>query len=441
MTKTAVVITGVNKNSPCGKKHILRGDVLISVNGREINDVLDYGFFISEKKLTLEVRSAEKQKIKKFTVRKDEYEDIGLEFETYLMDKQRRCANKCIFCFVDQLPKGMRESLYFKDDDSRLSFLFGNYITLTNLSRHEADRIMEMHISPVNVSVHTMNPELRVKMMKNKNAGKCLSYLKEFADAGIKLNTQLVLCPGINDGDELLYSLNELGDLYPAVQSIAAVPVGLTGHREGLFELKPYTKQQAGEVIDIIEQFNMKRELLGIPRTAYPADEFYLIAERKIPDDDYYGDYPQLENGVGLCALLKSEYMSALGENEKRLKTVSGSVTLATGEAAYPLIKELTDITKEKAEGLSISVIPIKNTFFGGYVNVSGLLTGKDYLSQLEGKDFGDRLLIPAVSLKRDEDIFLDDVTLNELEKKLGVKVIPVENDGVKLFEAVIGDI
>jgi putative radical SAM enzyme (TIGR03279 family) len=329
----------------------------------------------------------------------------------------------------------MRDSLYFKDDDSRLSFLFGNYITLTNLSERDAERIIKMHISPVNVSVHTMNEELRVKMMKNKNAGRCLSYLKRFAENGIKLNTQLVLCPGINDGKELEYSLSELSKLYPAVSSIAAVPVGLTKHREGLYPLCEYTKETAKEVIDIIEKFgNDFKEKHGT-RLAYASDEFYLKAELPLPEEDYYEDYPQIENGVGLWKSLESEFMSTLSLD--KTKEYDFTLSIATGTAAYPLIKKLTEALNERYEKARVNVYEIKNDFFGHSITVAGLITGKDLISQLKGKELGERLLIPEVMLRSERDMFLDNVTVEEAEKELNIKIEAVSNDGFDLYDTI----
>lgn len=300
----AVQIMAVVSGSPADKAGIRPGEKLTAINQNQIEDILDYQFYMTDKKLKIDLLDVNGA-ARRVTVRKGEYEELGLEFDSYLMDKQHHCKNKCIFCFVDQMPPGMRETLYFKDDDARLSFLFGNYITLTNMEQKDIDRIIKMHISPVNVSVHTMNPDLRQKMMLNPKAASSLDYLRQLAAAGIKINTQLVLCPGINDGAELVYSLKELGKLYPSVESIAAVPVGLTKYREGLFPLRPYTKEEAQEVIKTIHAFSddfLQRK--GV-RMAYPADEFFLKAEMPIPDDAYYGEYNQLENGVGLLSLLR----------------------------------------------------------------------------------------------------------------------------------------
>ena len=430
----AVKVKSVEKTSVLYKKGIREAFVLMKINGNEISDVLDYEFYIKDTRLIMDFKSPE-GKFFRILLNKREEEETGLSFETYLMDKQTRCQNGCIFCFIDQLPEGMRDSLYFKDDDSRLSFLFGNYITLTNLSEKDADRIIKMHISPVNVSVHTMNEELRVKMMKNKNAGRCLSYLKRFAESGIKLNTQLVLCPGINDGKELEYSLSELSKLYPAVSSIAAVPVGLTKHREGLYPLCEYTKETAKEVIDIIEKFgNDFKEKHGT-RLAYASDEFYLKAELPLPEEDYYEDYPQIENGVGLWKSLESEFMSTLSLD--KTKEYDFTVSIATGTAAYPLIKKLTEALNERYEKARVNVYEIKNDFFGHSITVAGLITGKDLISQLKGKELGERLLIPEVMLRSERDMFLDNVTVEEAEKELNIKIEAVSNDGFDLYDTI----
>ncbi len=433
----AVIISSVEDNSYAQKAGFLSGDELISINGTEIFDVLDYRFCIQAKKLSL-CALRNKEKIN-FNIRKsDEYADIGLEFATYLMDKQHCCKNKCIFCFVDQMPKGMRDTLYFKDDDSRLSFLFGNYITLTGLCPREIKRITDMHISPVNISVHTMNPELRVKMMKNPHAGEVLSVLNTFYEKNIEMNTQLVLCPGINDGDELMYSLTELAKLYPAVKSIAAVPVGITKYREGLYPLRTYTKDEAGQVIDIIDEFNAhfsfyhKGEIL-----AYASDEFYILAERDLPCADYYGEFSQLDNGVGVCALLEAEFISAL--NEMQVKMVNRTVTIATGDAAFSLMRKISECAENKFTGLKVNVVKIKNEFFGETVTVAGLLTGQDLKNQLKNINLGDALLIPRVSLRNEGDKFLDDITIEELSNYLNITIQPVENDGCKLLSMIVG--
>lgn len=433
----SVEIQNVRRFSKCWLSGVRAGDKLLRVDGYEIEDVLDYDFRLSFAPVTAEFQCGRKQKRVRLKTT-----DTGLGFSTYLMDKQQHCKNKCIFCFIDQLPKGMRESLYFKDDDSRLSFLFGNYITLTNISEHEIERIIQMHISPINISVHTMNPKLRVEMMRNKHAGEKLSILKRFADAGIQMNTQLVLCHGINDGKELEYSLQELAKLYPAVQSIAAVPVGLTKYREGLYPLTGYTKETAGEVIDTIERFSDAFKAKNGVRLCYPADEFFLKAERPLPTGEYYDDYPQLDNGVGLWTSLREEFSEALAgcTQKSRYKKLS----LATGAAAFPLMRELCDAAAEKI-GCEIEVVKIINHFFGEDITVAGLLTGQDLLSQLQNRDLGEALLIPLVmtidytSHSTEKNKFLDDITLKEAEKTLGVPVIPTGNVGKELLRNLLG--
>lgn len=432
----AVKISDVARGSIAEKKKISAGDELVSINGKEINDVLDYRFYLNDTKLRLLLRTAHGSKI--VLIRKDEFDDIGLEFETYLMDKQHSCKNKCIFCFIDQLPEGLRESLYFKDDDSRLSFLFGNYITLTNLSNAEVQRIIDMHISPVNISVHTMNPELRVKMMKNPHAGESLGYLKKIAEAGVAMNTQLVLCPGINDGAELERSLKELFELYPSVKSIAAVPVGLSAHREGLPHIEPYTPETAGAVIDIIDRCNAEFKKAHGETIAYAADEFYIKAERKIPPTEYYNGFPQLENGVGMWALLREEFMQALEECE--ITQMKRTASIVTGVAAYPLIKELAEAAQKRISGLSIKVIRAENRLFGSMITVSGLLCGEDiaYAAENAG-ELGEELIIPPNCLRNEGDMFLDDMTPEQLSERLGVKITQNGSSGEELLLAMTG--
>ncbi len=434
----AVKISSVKPHSPASRHFVKAGSKLVSVNGHEIRDVLDYQFYIDEDVLDLVI---EKPNGKMRKVRlKNCYGETGLEFETYLMDKQRPCANNCIFCFIDQMPKGMRESLYFKDDDARLSFLFGNYITLTNLGDKDIDRIIEMHISPVNISVHTMNPDLRVKMMGNNRAGKVLGYLKRLADAGIKLNTQLVLCPGYNDGDELTYSLEELGKLYPAVQSIAAVPVGLTCHRDGLANLNPFTKEQSLDVIFRIDSYNSSFLCYNNTNIAFAADEFYLNAGLPLPDCDRYGDFPQLENGVGMWSLLKKEFDEAIDElPEGYLLPSERKIAIATGVAAFPLMKYIADTVQSKVKNLHINVVKIENKLFGDTITVAGLLCGNDIYNALAKENLFDEVLIPAVSLRREGDLFLDDMSIEELNEKLKEKVTPVESDGYTLLCSILG--
>lgn len=431
----SVTVFDVDKHSPL-KRKVKPGMKLVSVNGNEIRDFLDYNFYIAEERLELVFEH--KNRLKTVRLKKERYDDIGLGFENYIMDRERSCANQCIFCFIDQLPPGMRDTLYFKDDDARLSFLFGNYLTLTNLSQREIDRIIKMHISPINVSVHTMNPELRVKMMGNARAGKVLAYLDDLKRGGISMNAQLVLCPGINDGEELRFSLDALEKLYPQLQSVAAVPVGLTDYREGLYPLEPYTKESAEEVLRIIDAYAERFLQQYGTRLVYAADEFYLKAGRPIPDASFYEEFPQLENGVGMWALMKQEFTDALEDFEAGEK--SASVTLAAGEASAPLFEELIDLFHKKWYNISVNVVAVQNRFFGSKITVSGLLTGSDLLKAFEGKPLGDRLLIPKAMLKNDENIFLDDIPLEQLSRTLNVPVIPVANDGMELLTNLLGE-
>ncbi len=431
----AVVISGVEAGSPAAKAGILSGETLLELNGNRIVDVLDYRFYQNERVVEVKLLSADGNE-RTVTVKKGEYDELGLLFETYLMDKQHSCRNKCIFCFIDQLPKGLRESLYFKDDDSRMSFLFGNYITLTNLTEHEIERIIKLHISPVNVSVHTTNPELRVKMMGNRFAGRSLNILWRFCEAGIKVNCQLVLVPGYNDGDELRRSFGDLIK-YPSIASIACVPVGLTGYRDGLCKLEPFNKQTAADVIDIAEEFGAKTVEMYGERRVFAADEFYLTAERPMPEASVYGDFLQLENGVGMWAMLKSEVEEAIDDYDA--PKIDRNITLITGEAAYPLMRNIVDNVSKKWHNFKCKVIAIKNNFFGGRITVTGLLTGTDILEQLKGQDLGTELLISSSMLRHEGDMFLDSITVEEVEKQLNVKITVVESDGWSLLDALNG--
>lgn len=430
----AVKIFDVTTGSHADKAGIKKGETLLSINSNEIVDVLDYRFYQVNRKLTLEVADEDKN-VRTIEMTKGEYEEIGLEFETYLMDKQHSCRNKCIFCFIDQLPKGMRESLYFKDDDSRLSFLFGNYITLTNITEHEIDRIIKMHISPINVSVHTTNPELRCKMMNNRFAGDTLKYLKRFADAGITLNCQIVSCPGINDGDELVRTLTDLENL--GVNMTAIVPVGLTRYRENLYPLVPYNKETAGQTIDIIEKMGDECVKKHGRRIFFPGDEFYLLAEREIPSPEFYEDFSALEDGIGMIAYLTDDVGWKLEELDAD-ESLCHKVTIACGEGVFPYMKRIMSMINEKFPNITINTRAIKNNFFGGGVNVSGLVTGGDLIDQLRGDDLGDRLIIPSSMLRFENDLFLDDVSTDDVEQELGVTLVPVNNNGNDLVEAVI---
>ena len=432
--RMSVIIKDVEKGSIAYKSRIKSGDTLVSINDNIIMDVLDYRFYQNEEKLVIKIIN-NRNRVKSVKIKKSEYEELGLIFDTYLMDEKRSCKNKCVFCFIDQLPKGLRDSLYFKDDDSRLSFLFGNYITLTNITEHEIERIIKMHISPINISVHTTNPELRVKMMTNKNAGNALEIMNRFNDAGIKMHSQLVLCPDINDGDELRRSLNDLLNL-ENMECVAAVPVGLTKFRNGLADIKPYKKQTASKVLDIVEEYSQKSIEKYGERRFYASDEFYLLSEREIPSAEFYGDFLLLENGVGLWALLKAEADSALQDLER--DNINCHVSIATGVAAYPLLNEIANLCEQKINGLKCDVYAITNDFFGEKITVAGLITATDIYNQLNDKDLGDALLIPSSMLRAEGDMFLDSVTVQELSKKLNVKISVTNPDGYSLIDSIL---
>ena len=429
-----VKINSVIPGSPADKSGVFEGDLLASINGHRVKDVLDYMYYAAETTVVLDiVRHGEELT---FTVEKDEYDDLGLEFETFLMDSKQSCANKCVFCFIDQMPPGMRETLYFKDDDTRLSFLQGNYVTLTNLSQSDIDRIIQMKLN-INVSVHTTNPELRVKMMKNRFAGEKLKYIYQLAQSGIKLNCQIVCCPGLNDGDELRRSLTDLGSLMPNITSMAVVPVGVTKFREGLYPLRGFTKEEAGETIDIIAGFQEQFLQKFGTRTVFPSDEFFLIAGRDIPDADFYEDMPQYENGVGMLRSLMDEFSDALESAE--WEGGERHVTIATGASPYPIICQLAKRAMEKFPLLRCDVIKIRNDFFGETITVTGLITAQDLIAQLKGRDNGEELLISSAMLRRDSTVFLDDLTVEDVERELNIKVRSSQSDGFELLDAIMG--
>ncbi len=428
-----VEVTGVLPRSKAEKAGICVGDILLEINSRTINDVLDYRFRLADESVVLKLhRGAD---IIEAKIKKNTYDDIGLEFGTPLMDKKHRCENGCIFCFIDQNPRGMRETIYFKDDDSRLAFLHGNYITLTNLHERDIDRIIEMHISPVNVSVHTTNPELRVMMMKNKRSGEVLSYLDKLAEAGITLRGQIVLCRGINDGEELERTMSDLSKYYPKMDSVSVVPAGLTAHREGLYYLEPFTADECADVIRQIDEYNKT-----LPATMfYASDEFYVKSGVPLPDCDYYGEFTQIENGVGLLSSFGEEFDAMLRNIDDDEFTDERTVSVATGEAAYDFIKSLADRLEARFNGFKCNVYPIKNKFFGGEVTVTGLLTGRDIAEQLAGAQLGDTLYLSRVTLRAEGDLFLCGMSPDELSDRLGVKIEFTDNDGADFLIKLLG--
>ena len=430
------VVRHVDPRSPAHRSGVRAGDTLLEINGAPIVDVLDYKFYSYDPRLELTLLSPDGTR-RTVHVRKEEGQDLGLDFETYLMDRARSCANNCIFCFVDQMPPGMRDTLYFKDDDARLSFLMGNYLTLTNLSKREVQRIIDLHISPINVSVHTTDPQLRVEMLKNKRAGESIDIMRRFAAANITMNCQIVSCPGINDGPALDRTLKDLSEMYPGVASVAIVPVGVTKFREGLCPIVPYTKEQAAAVITQVEAFGKEFMKEHGTRLAWCSDEFYLLAGQSLPEKSFYEDMAQLENGVGMLRLLLSQAEMALDELELG-ELVPFSV--ATGVSAAPFIDQILQKAKEKVPQLQGHVYPIRNRFFGETITVSGLVTGQDLIAQLKGQELGQRLLIPSNMLRAGESVFLDDVTVADVEQELGVTVCPVDAEsGFDLVDAMLG--
>lgn len=429
------VISKIEDTSPLRPwAHI--GDRVVSINGNEVHDVLDYKFYAYDTELSIVLLTPEGRS-HTVHISKAEGEDLGLEFESYLMDRPRSCANRCVFCFIDQLPKGMRKTMYFKDDDARLSFLLGNYITLTNLTEREICRIIGLHVSPVNISVHATDPELRVKLLRNKNAGRCMDIMRRFADGGITMNCQIVCCPGLNDGDALMRSMEDLAALYPHVHSVSIVPVGLTKYREGLYPLVPFTPEHSAETIDMVTAFGDRcLEKYGT-RIFFCSDEMYICAGRELPEDDFYEEHTQLENGVGMIRLLEREFASALSLSD----TPDGvPFSIATGTSVAPFFEKLVFTAKQKYDNIDGRVYPILNDFFGHRINVTGLITGQDLIAQLKGRDLGERLFISQNMLRREELDFLDDVTLEEASAALGVPIYPIESDGFALWDAISGD-
>ena len=427
-------IKSVDPTSPLRGKAAI-GDTVVSINGNEILDVLDYKFFAYDRELDVILRRPDGSEYA-VRVRKDEGGDLGLDFGSYLMDAPRSCANACVFCFIDQLPRGMRRTMYFKDDDARLSFLLGNYITLTNLSAREVERIIALHVSPINVSVHTTNPELRCKMLRNPRAGESLDVMRRFAEAGIVMNCQIVCCPGLNDGEELMRSMRELEALWPAVHSVSIVPVGLTRFREHLYPLTPFTAEHAAETVDLVEGFSEGCLHRHGSRIFFCGDELYLKAGRALPDEAFYEEFTQLENGVGMLRLLETEFRSAL----KLADAPDGrDFTIAAGVAAAPLLEKLLLLAREAFPTLRGRVVAVENDFFGRSITVTGLVTGGDLIAQLKGRELGERLLISQNMLRRQEMDFLDDVTLEGASAALGLPIYPVECDGFALCDAMFG--
>ena len=440
------IIKSVAKKSVAADYGLEPGDEIVSINGEAIKDVFDYRFMILEEELELEINTKDGENVK-ITVEKDPEEDLGIEFENSFMDNYRSCHNKCIFCFIDQMPKGMRETLYFKDDDSRLSFLQGNYVTLTNLSDEDMNRIIKYRLEPINISFQTMNPELRCKMLGNRFAGDALKKAYTFKENGIIMNGQIVLCKGINDGEELDYSLSKMYELLPELESVSIVPVGLSKFREGLYPLEPFNKEDANEVIDIIHKWQDKAMEKYGTHFAHPSDEWYILAGRDIPDADFYDGYQQLENGVGMIRSFIDDFDMYLDEVKAKAKSnpffkakvnKKREYSFATGRLFAPILKELSNKYMESFPNTVIHVFPIRNDFFGEMITVAGLITGKDLINQLKGENLGEKLFLPSVMFRYNEEVMLDDLTRSDVESALQIPTYIIKSSGRDMIDTII---
>lgn len=445
------IIYKVTPGSIAEELEIEAGDVLVSVNGKEIEDVFDFHYAVNDEYLELLIRKADGEEWE-LEIEKEYNEDLGIEFENGLMDDYKSCTNKCIFCFIDQMPPGMRETLYFKDDDSRLSFLQGNYVTLTNMKDKDLDRIIQYHMGPINISVQTTNPELRCMMLHNRFAGESLKKIDRLFEAGIPMNGQIVLCKGVNDGDELERSISDLVQYCPCMESVSVVPVGLSKYRDGLYPLEPFTKEDAIQVIDTIEKWQKKCLAEHDLHFIHASDEWYMLAERPLPEEDSYDGYLQLENGVGMMRLLINEFAEAMEDalaepeyKEEVMKVLNEEfdghhkVSLITGRLAAPFLREMaTDFMKE-FPGYEVEVVDIRNDFFGERITVSGLVTAQDLIAQAKDRELGDSIAIPCNMLRSGERVFLDDQTVEDVQNALQVPVIIVKSSGLALFEAMLG--
>ena len=436
MKKHEHIVKNVEAGSIAEELGIEPGGRLLAIDGQEIEDIFDYQFYEESEELLLLIEKADGEQWE-LEIEKDADESLGISFGEGLMDEYRSCRNRCIFCFIDQMPPGMRDTLYFKDDDSRLSFLQGNYITLTNMSDHDVERIVRYRLEPINISFHTTNPELRCRMLHNRFAGDALKKVDILYQGGIEMNGQIVLCRGVNDGEELERTIRDLTKYLPLLKSVSVVPVGLTRFREGLYPLEPFTREEAGEVLRVIHRWQKKiYEEYGI-HFIHAGDEWYLLAEEEVPEEERYDGYLQLENGVGMLRLLFNEFeegMERLGDGDR-----SGEISAATGKLAYPYIRRMADRIQERYPGVKVHVYCIRNDFFGERITVSGLITGQDIIAQLKGKELGSRLLLPCNMFKADEDVFLDDITVKEVSDALQVPVDIVKSSGQDLIDAILG--
>ena len=431
------IIRSVEDGSIAWELGVEPGDCLISINDKEIEDVFDYHYLVNDEELVLLIEKPDGEEWE-LEIEKDYEEDLGIEFEQGLMDEYRSCRNKCMFCFIDQMPKGMRETLYFKDDDSRLSFLQGNYITLTNMSDHDIDRIVQYHLEPINISFHTTNPELRCKMLHNRFAGDALKKVQTLYEGGITMNGQIVLCKGINDGEELERSIRDMTAYLPHLQSVSVVPVGLTKVRDGLYPLEPFTKEEAKEVLAIIHRWQKKIYEEYGTHFIHAGDEWYILAGEEMPEEERYDGYLQLENGVGTTRLLQNEFQEAfekLSGDDRETE-----ISLATGKLAYPYLKRMIQTLQTKYPNVIVHLYEIRNDFFGELITVAGLITGQDLKAQLSGRPLGSRLLLPCCMLRNGEEVFLDDVTLDQLKEALQVQIDIVKSSGQDFIEAVLDE-
>ncbi|MEZ3486335.1 MAG: DUF512 domain-containing protein [Lachnospiraceae bacterium] len=431
------IIKSVLPGSIAEDLEIEAGDKLIAVNDCEIEDVFDYHYYTNEEELVLLIEKPDGEEWE-LEIEKEYEEDLGIEFEQGLMDEYRACRNRCMFCFIDQMPEGMRDTLYFKDDDSRLSFLQGNYVTLTNMSDHDIERIVRYHLEPINISFHTTNPELRCRMLHNRFAGEALKKVDRLCEGGILMNGQIVLCKGINDGEELERSIRDLTKYIPRLQSVSVVPVGLTRYREGLYPLEPFQKEDAGKVLETIHGWQERIYEEYGTHFIHAGDEWYILAGEELPGEERYDGYLQLENGVGMLRLLEDEFQEAYegAKGDEKVREVS----IATGLLAAPYIRRMAKRLTARYPKTKIHVYPIRNDFFGELITVSGLITGQDLIAQLKGQELGEKLLLPCNMFRSGEEVFLDDVTLGEVKEALQVRAYIVKSSGRDLMEAIIAD-
>ncbi len=435
MKKNRHMISRVLPGSIAEELELQKGDELLAINGQKVEDILDYRYLCNEEELTVLIRRADGEEWE-LEIEKEFEEDLGLEFENAFMDDYRSCCNRCIFCFIDQMPPGMRKTLYFKDDDARLSFLQGNYVTLTNLSERDMDRIIRYHLEPINISFQTMNPQLRCRMLNNRFAGEALKKADRLAQAGIEMNGQIVLCKGVNDGEELEGSIRRLAEYIPSLRSVSVVPVGLTRFRDGLYPLEPFEREDAGQMLKIIERWQEELYQKYGTHFVHAGDEWYLLAGRELPSEESYDGYPQLENGVGMIRLFLSEAMEELAARQGDGRR--HAVSIATGILAAPYLQMVIAELQKKYPGVSVSVYPVKNEFFGERITVAGLLTGQDVRSALLGKELGERLLLPYSMFRSGEQVFLDDMTLEDLKEALQVEACIVRSSGKDFVRAVL---